>query len=329
MSGFEDIASSRSGPIDASRQHGQLGRKPLRMIVTGRAGQVVSALAEWGRRQDLFDVVPLGRPELDLADPGSIEVAIRSCQPDIIVSAAAYTAVDSAETDEANARAVNQIAPGEIGRVASILDIPVIHLSTDYVFDGTKGSPYGETDPTNPLGVYGRSKLEGEQALAGATDNHVILRTAWVYSPFGRNFLKTMLKVAEARERLSVVDDQVGNPTSAFDIADGVVAVAKNLLHSRASELRGTFHLAGQGAASWADFAAGIFEASHRFGGPSAQIDRISTVDYPTVAKRPANSRLDTAKLASIHGVQIPDWQSSVQQVVSRCVTHHPNPDMV
>ncbi|RKE79239.1 dTDP-4-dehydrorhamnose reductase [Rhizobium sp. AG855] len=305
-------------------------RKPLRMLVTGREGQVVSALVELGWHQEEFEILALGRPDLDLADTRSIDGAITARQPDIIVSAAAYTAVDQAETDTASAHAVNGVAPGEIGRVASRLGIPVIHLSTDYVFDGTKTSPYEETDPTNPVGVYGRSKLEGEHALAAATDDHVILRTAWVYSPFGRNFVKTMLTVAATRDRLSVVDDQQGNPTSALDIADAIVTVARNLLQDRASTLRGTFHLAGRGAASWADFAAGIFETSRLMGGPSAELARITSADYPTAARRPANSRLHTAKLASVHGVTLPDWQSSMRTVVSRCLplrdNNHQNP---
>lgn len=325
-----DNSAPRSRLSSIGNQDGEARRKPLRMLVTGREGQVVSALVELGWQQDEFDILALGRPDLDLADKRSIDGAITDRQPDIIVSAAAYTAVELAETDKASAHAVNGIAPGEIGRVASRLGIPVIHLSTDYVFDGTKTSPYQETDPTNPLGVYGRSKLEGEHALAAATDNHVILRTAWVYSPFGRNFLKTMLHVAGTRDYLSVVDDQHGNPTSALDIADAIIAVAHNLLQDRSSALRGTFHLAGQGAASWADFAAGIFEASRLRGGPSAALARITSRDYPTAAKRPTNSRLDTTKLASVHGVTLPPWQSSMQTVVSRCLPlrgpHQPNP---
>jgi dTDP-4-dehydrorhamnose reductase len=331
MSGSSpDSSAPRSRLFSVGYQDGETGRKPLRMLVTGREGQVVSALVELGWQQDEFEVLALGRPDLDLADTRSIDGAITARQPDIIVSAAAYTAVDLAETDKASAHAVNGIAPGEIGRVASRLGIPVIHVSTDYVFDGTKTSPYQETDPTNPLGVYGRSKLEGEHALAAATDDHVILRTAWVYSPSGRNFLKTMLNLADERDRLSVVDDQHGNPTSALDIADAITAVARNLLQDRASALRGTFHLAGRGAASWADFAAGIFETSRLMGGPSAQLVRITSADYPTAAKRPANSRLDTSKLTSVHGVTLPPWQSSMQTVVSRCLPlrrpHQPIP---
>jgi dTDP-4-dehydrorhamnose reductase len=325
-----NLSSTSSRALSVSHRDIDARRKPLRMLVTGRDGQVVSALVELGWQQDEFEVLALGRPDLDLADTRSIDRAITARQPDIIVSAAAYTAVDLAETDKASAQAVNGIAPGEMGRVASRLGIPVIHLSTDYVFDGTKPSPYEEADPTNPLGVYGRSKLAGEHALAAATDDHVILRTAWVYSPFGRNFLKTMLNVAATRDRVSVVDDQCGNPTSAIDIADAITAVARNLLQDRASALRGTFHLAGQGAASWADFAAGIFETSRLLGGPSAELARISSADYPTPAKRPANSRLNTSKLASVHGVTLPDWQSSMRTVVSRCLplhhTHQRNP---
>ncbi|MDH4414446.1 MAG: dTDP-4-dehydrorhamnose reductase [Rhizobium sp.] len=290
------------------------------MLVTGREGQVASSLIERARLHQGIEMIALGRPELDLSDIQTIDASITARRPDLIVSAAAFTAVDLAETDVANAYAINGAAPGELGRVAAKLGIPVIHLSTDYVFDGSKTSPYEETDPTHPLGVYGASKLAGEHALAEATADHVILRTAWVYSPFGKNFLKTMLRVAADRDRVSVVGDQHGNPTSALDIADAIIAVAGNLLRNSSQDLRGIFHLAGGGNASWADFAGAIFEASGQLGGPRAEVVRISRADYPTAAKRPANSQLNTSKLASVHGVALPDWQSSMQLAVSRCV---------
>jgi dTDP-4-dehydrorhamnose reductase len=315
------LSQSPFANLDDSRSR----RKSVCMLVTGREGQVVKSLIERAERDDEIEVLALGRPELDLSDTRSIDTSIIARKPDIIVSAAAYTSVDLAETDKVSAFEINGIAPGAIGRVASKLGIPVIHLSTDYVFDGTKTSPYEETDATNPLGVYGRSKLHGEHALAAATADHVILRTAWVYSPFGKNFVKTMLSVAAGRDQLSVVDDQHGNPTSALDIADATIAIARNLLGGRDGELRGTFHLAGRGAASWADFATAIFEASHRLGGPSAELVRIRSAEYPTPARRPANSRLNTTKLASVHGITLPDWQSSMQAVVSRCLSHVDN----
>lgn len=288
-----------------------------RMVVTGREGQVVQSLLERGRLDGRFEIVAIGRPALDLADPSGIEAALRVARPDVVVSAAAYTAVDQAEMDEEVATIVNGAAAGEIARVAASLGVPVIHLSTDYVFDGSKDRPYDESDPVAPSGAYGRSKLVGELAVAKATDNHAILRTAWVYSPFGKNFLKTMLRLAETRDSLDVVGDQVGSPTSALDIADGVIAVAANLLGSDAADLRGVFHMTGSGEASWAEFAEEIFAAAARQGMPSASVGRIPSKEYPTLAKRPANSRLDCCRLADVHGLRLPAWQASTEMVVA------------
>jgi dTDP-4-dehydrorhamnose reductase len=297
-----------------------MGGKRKRMVVTGREGQVVRSLLERGALNDRFEIVVLSRPEIDLRNPDGVDVALRLAQPDIIVSAAAYTAVDRAETEEAEAHAITAIAPGRIASVAAGLGIPVIHLSTDYVFDGKKPGPYLETDPVGPSSAYGRTKLAGERAVAEATDNHVILRTAWVYSPFGRNFLKTMLTLAESRDQINVVDDQRGNPTSALDIADGILAVAGNLLDSDAPQLRGIFHMTGSGSASWADFAAEIFAASAKQGGPSTAVGRIPSSAYPTPARRPANSQLDCGKLERVHGVRLDDWKCAAAETVARLV---------
>jgi dTDP-4-dehydrorhamnose reductase len=292
------------------------------MVVTGREGQVVRSLLECGQGS-AFEVVALGRPDLDLFEPERIEAVLRRACPDVIVSAAAYTAVDRAETDEAAAHAANAIAPGRIAAAAASLGVPVVHLSTDYVFDGTKTAPYVEDDPVVPASAYGRTKLSGERAVAAATGNHVILRTAWVYSPFGKNFLKTMLHLAESRERIDVVDDQVGNPTSALAIADGILAVASNLLASDAPQLRGLFHMTGAGEASWADFAAEIFAASASCDGPSAAVGRIATSAYPTPARRPANSRLDCGKLERAHGVRLGNWKQAAAETVERLTKSH------
>ncbi len=289
-----------------------------RMVVTGREGQVVLSLLERGANDGRFEVIALGRPELDLSAPETIEAALREARPDVIVSAAAYTAVDQAETDEEAATVINGVAAGKIAQVAAALGVPVIHLSTDYVFDGSKTEAYVESDPVAPIGAYGRSKLAGEQAVAAATQNHAILRTAWVYSPFGKNFLKTMLKLAETRDSLNVVDDQVGNPTSALDIADTVLTVASNLLGSDDPALRGTFHMTGTGEGSWADFAIEIFARSKLAGGSTAEVGRIPSSAYPTPAKRPANSRLDCSLLELRHGTRLPDWKQSTAIIVER-----------
>jgi dTDP-4-dehydrorhamnose reductase len=291
-----------------------------RYLVTGTEGQVVNALLEKAARRADIEIVLIGLPELDLAATAAIVPAIKAKRPDVILSVAAYTAVDAAEGDEATALTVNGTAVGAIGKAAAELGVPVVHLSTDYVFDGEKASPYVETDPAGPVGAYGRTKLAGEQALAAATPNHAILRTAWVYSPFGKNFVKTMLRLAETRDTVDVVADQVGNPTSALDIADAMLTVAGNLLASDDAALRGVFHMTGAGDAAWADFSEEIFRLSAAFGGPSAQVERIPTSAYPTPARRPKNSRLDCTKLERVHGVRLPDWRGATGVVVQRLV---------
>lgn len=290
----------------------------MRLIVTGRAGQVATALAERGAAAGV-EVIGVGRPEFDLADAGNAQAILAAARPDGIVSAAAYTAVDKAETDSEAAWAVNAAGPGHVAAAAARLGVPIIHISTDYVFDGSKGSPYVETDATAPLGVYGASKLAGEQAVSAATPDHAILRTAWVYSPFGNNFLKTMLRLAADRSELRVVDDQVGNPTSALDIADAVIGVARNMM-ARPDDagLRGIFHMTGSGEGSWADFAGEIFALSAARGGPSARVTPIPSSEYPTPARRPANSRLSSALLANVHNIFMPDWKISAEQTVAR-----------
>lgn len=290
----------------------------MRLLVTGKTGQVVTALIERGAAIGV-DIVALGRPEFDLANAQAGMDAIAAAKPDAIVSAAAYTAVDKAETDEAAAEAVNANGPGVVAGIAAQLGVPVIHLSTDYVFDGSKPEPYIETDATNPLGVYGRTKLAGEHAVTAATPNHAILRTAWVYSPFGNNFLKTMLRIGADRPELRVVADQLGNPTSALDIAEAVLRVARNLTEQPDNhDLRGVFHVVGSGDASWADFATEIFAILKELGGPSPNVSRITTAEYPTPARRPANSRLNTSKLQNIHGVALPAWKTSTRATIAR-----------
>jgi len=289
-----------------------------RIVVTGGEGQLVKSLLERMRSEQGLDLIALGRPRLDLADLSSIAAALISEEPDAIVSAAAYTAVDKAEEDREEALRVNCDAAEEIAKVAAALNIPLVHVSTDYVFDGQKNGAYTEEDITAPTGVYGRSKLLGEQAIQRQTQNCAILRTAWVYSPFGRNFLLTMLQLAENRDVIGVVDDQFGNPTCALDLADAILTVTRNLISNEAPELRGVFHAAGSGDASWADFAAYIFEVSKRFGGPIAEVRRIQTSDYPTPARRPANSRLACTKLERVHGVKLPFWKNSTAMVTRR-----------
>jgi dTDP-4-dehydrorhamnose reductase len=212
--------------------------KPLRLVVTGSRGQVVRALAERGPLRKV-EIVAIGLPQFDLSKPASIGPALEAARPDVVVSAAAYTAVDLAETNADEAFAINADGAGEVAHAAAKLGAPIVHLSTDYIFDGTLDRPYLEDDPTSPIGVYGRSKLAGEQAVAAANADHAILRTAWVYSPFGKNFVRTMLNLAATRTEITVVADQHGTPTSAHDIADGVIKVATDLKAGALQAARG------------------------------------------------------------------------------------------
>ena len=292
----------------------------MRIAVTGREGQVVRSLIERAESAGAT-IIPLGRPELDLAGSDvRIADAVKTATADLIVSAAAYTSVDKAETERELAFAVNEQGPRALAAAARELNIPLIHLSTDYVFDGEGDRPYVEADLTEPNGVYGASKLAGERAVLAECQNSAVLRTAWVYSPFGGNFVKTMLRLAQDREEISVVADQRGNPTSALDIADGIFAVARNLASGAEPDRRGLFHMTGGGEASWAEFAEAIFACSAEAGGPAARVKHITTADYPTAAKRPANSRLNSDKLAQAHGVRLPDWRQSLKGVVTRLI---------
>ena len=289
----------------------------MKIAVTGTTGQVVTSLIERGTAAG-HEVIAIGRPALDLADPASVVRALSAAAPDVIVSAAAYTAVDKAEGESDLAHAVNGAGPGAVGQAAKALGVPLIHISTDYVFDGMLNRPYVESDPTGPTGVYGASKLAGERAVLEGHDNSAVLRVAWVYSPFGVNFVKTMLRLAADRDELGVVGDQVGNPTSALAIADGIIQVATNMVSNDNPELRGVFHMTAPGDASWADFAQAIFAASAAHGGPTAAVRAIGTADYPTPATRPANSRLDCGLIAHVHGVTLPEWRTSLDDVMDR-----------
>lgn len=293
----------------------------MRIAVTGGPGQLVLSLLERGPLQH-HDVVAVGPPELDLAAPDDALIlsALAAVRPDAVVNAAAFTAVDKAESEAALAQSINADGAGAVARAAATLGVPLVHVSTDYVFSGDATGPYAEGDATGPTGVYGRTKLAGEQAVLAAGADHAILRTAWVYSPFGANFVKTMLRLADTRDELGVVDDQYGNPTSALDLADAVLAVAERLCADADPALRGLFHATGAGDGSWADLAQAVFEGSARAGGPSARVNRITTAQYPTPARRPANSRLNCDKLELLHGLRLPDWRISAAAVTARLI---------
>jgi dTDP-4-dehydrorhamnose reductase len=290
----------------------------VRLAVTGREGQVATSLVEAARDRDDVEVVTVGRPTLDLTRPDTVFAALEAARPDIVVSAAAYTAVDQAEDEQDLAFAVNAVGAGKVAEAAARLGVPVIHLSTDYVFDGTKDGAYVETDPTAPLGVYGASKLAGEEAVAAANPRHLILRTAWVYSPFGRNFVKTILRLAADRDEIAVVADQWGNPTSALDIADAILHAAARVRDYRNFAAFGVYHLAGEGDTNWSGFARHILDTSKALGGPHASVRDIATADYPTRARRPANSRLSSAKFANLFRWRAPEWRDATEEVVRR-----------
>ena len=288
----------------------------MRIVVTGLVGQVVSSMIERAPRD--VELIALGRPQLDLTRREAVIATLRAERCDAIVNAAAYTAVDKAESEPDVAMRVNGDGAGYVAEIAAELGVPLLHLSTDYVFDGALERPYREDDPTNPTSAYGRSKLAGEQQIATNYSNHAILRTAWVYSPFGANFVKTMLRLGETHSEVGVVADQFGNPTCAVEIADALFSIARRMCADPSPGLRGVFHATGSGEAAWADFAEHIFaEAVSRGRAPTA-VKRITTVDYPTPAKRPANSRLDNSKLREAFGIVFPDWRQSTTTCVVR-----------
>jgi dTDP-4-dehydrorhamnose reductase len=288
----------------------------MKLLVTGTSGQVAQSLLEAGLAAGI-NVVALRRPQLDLGVPSSVRHSITDVRPDLVVSAAAYTAVDKAESEPDEAMRINAAGAGCVAETCHKLGIPIVQLSTDYVFDGAKPGAYLETDPTGPAGAYGRSKLAGEFAVAAACQHHVILRTAWVYSPFGNNFVKTMLRLAATRPEISVVDDQIGCPTYAPHLAQAILEIAE---HIRAgSEVKwGVYHAAGTGETSWCGFAREIFRVSAARGGPAASVTAIGTAGYPTPAKRPGNSRLDCDQFDAAFGVRLPDWKAGTAACVAR-----------
>ena len=289
--------------------------KPFRLVCIGRSGQVAQSLLDASRPE--LEVIALGRPGLDLAKPETVRDALGAARPDAVVNAAAYTAVDQAETDEAAAFAINARGAQAVAEACTTLGVPLVHLSTDYVYAGDKPSPYVESDPTDPQGVYARTKLEGEQSTTVACPDAVIVRTAWVYSPFGKNFVKTMLRLAETRDTVNVVADQLGCPTYAPDIASACIQVAQRLAEG-AEGRGGVYHYAGAGETSWAGFAKAVFAGAGARGLPTAIVQEIPTSAYPTPARRPANSRLDCSKLTKAFGVEPTPWRDGLERCLDR-----------
>ena len=286
----------------------------MKVLVTGSKGQLARSLLEQAEGHSRIEIVLLGRPDLDLEVAGSADRAIVAARPDLVINAAAYTAVDAAEDEPDRAFRLNADAAGEVASAAARIGVPVIQISTDYVFDGSTHTSYDEDAPTNPLNVYGRSKLEGEEQVRAANPKHAIVRTSWVHSPFGRNFVRTMMKAAEVREKLTVVDDQWGSPSSALDLADGLL----RMVEADGADGGGTWHLAGSGWTSWCGFAREIMAERRKRSLQTAIIEGIRSDDWPTKAIRPRNAVLNSRKFACDFGYQMPEWQASVADVVGR-----------
>ncbi len=279
----------------------------MKILLTGCGGQLGRELKR--SLAPLGELVACDRRQIDLSDPDALRTAVRSIAPTVIINAAAYTAVDKAETEAGLADAINAAAPSLLAEEAKRLDARLIHYSTDYVFDGTKASPYGEDDATTPLSAYGRSKRQGELAIAASGSRHLVLRTSWVYGLHGANFMKTMLRHGRERDELRVVGDQVGAPTWTRHLADATALILAG--HSAAE---GLYHLAAGGETSWHGYAEAIFAEARATGllEKSPKVHRITTAEYPLPAPRPANSRLDCTRFSSDFGLALPDWRTGL-----------------
>ncbi|EWY41352.1 dTDP-4-dehydrorhamnose reductase [Skermanella stibiiresistens SB22] len=291
------------------------------MLVFGHRGQVATALRE--------AVVPagwtvrtVGRDHVDIVDRAAVAAMVRESGATLVINAAAYTAVDRAESEPDLAFAVNRDGAAHVAEACAAAGVPLIHLSTDYVFDGkSAGHAYRETDPINPLSCYGVSKAAGEQAVRAATDHHAIVRTSWVYGPHGHNFVRTMLSVGEERPEMGIVDDQTGCPTSAADIADALVTMALRILTEPApaeAGLFGTFHFTGSTRMTWYGLASAVFSLAARHGRGTPGLRPIASLDYPTPAVRPLNSVLDCSRLLSVYGIASPPWRHSLELCIDR-----------
>ena len=290
---------------------------PINVLQFGEEGQLGKELARIANRDQAIRHTVLSFTQVDFTKPEQITDAVRAAPDlDVVINAAAYTAVDRAESEPALAQAINGTAVGRLAEACKKRGVPLIHVSTDYVYDGTKPAPYVETDATGPLNVYGRTKLAGEEFIRSRLDTHVILRTSWVYSAHGANFVKTMLRLGAERDELRIVDDQKGAPTSAADLAQAIMAIVRALPESEDRRRFGTFHFANQGETSWRLFAEEIF-AQADWAGIRAHVIPIAAATYPTPARRPANSRLDTSKIQEVFGIVPPPWPKSLIPVLA------------
>lgn len=296
----------------------------LRVVVTGQHGQLARSLLEIGPARGI-EVLAVGRPVLELTEPSTIEPAIAALKPDVVVSAAGYTDTERAEAEPDIAQAVNVAGAGAVAACARKLGVPLIHLSSAYVFDGQGAIPYRETDATAPLGAYGRTKALGEAAVAAAQSDHVILRTSLVFSPFGRNTLTNLLKRAARQNEVRIVTDQLVNPTAAMHLADGILTVARNITQGPRNDAHyGLFHLTSDGVATPAEFATALFAIAAQCGGPSARVVPITSADFASRVRRPPNARLDCSKIASVHGVALPPWEPALRVCIESILAATP-----
>lgn len=297
----------------------ETARRMPRVLIAGREGQLAQALLPLFQAAG-WDTVAMGRPVLDLAAPARhIAEVVEAVRPALVVNAAAWTAVDRAEEEPEAAMAVNGRGAGFLAAEAAACGAALLHVSTDYVFDGAKGAPYTEADPVAPLGAYGRSKLEGERRVLAANPRATVLRTAWVCSATGQNFLRTMLRLAVDREEVAVVADQRGAPIFAEDLAAAILRMAPALaMQAEGWEGYGVFHLGGAPDTTWHSFADAIFTAVEERGHRVPRLRAITTAEYPTPARRPADSRLDCARIAAVHGIHRPDWRRALGRTLDR-----------
>ena len=285
------------------------------ILVTGGSGQLARCLED--HAGDL-PIRRIGRPDLDFDAPDTIPGLLAAIAPRMIVNAAAYTAVDKAESEPEAADRANHLGPLLLAQYCAKAGVPLIHVSTDYVFDGAKGEPYVETDAPNPTGVYGATKLAGEHAVLAANPMTIVLRTSWVYSAHGKNFVLTMLGAGARLPKLRVVADQVGNPTSADALAQAILAIAARIIADGwQPAYRGVFHAAGTGDTSWHGLATAIFRHAAEHGLAAPEVEPITTADWPTPARRPADSRLSSQALEQVFGQRLPDWDQSLADTIS------------
>lgn len=285
-----------------------------KFLITGANGQVGYCLTQ--QLQGKHNILAVDRDELDITDQSAVQQAVEKFRPDVIINAAAHTAVDRAETEIELSEAINVKGPQYLAEAAKSVGAAMLHISTDYVFDGQRTGKYKESDATDPQGVYGITKLEGEQAVAQANDKFIVLRTAWVFGEHGNNFVKTMLRLAKTRDTLGVVADQMGGPTYAGDIAAALIQIAEKIINGENVEY-GIYHFTGEPYVSWCDFAKAIFAeaVSQNVLEKAPLVNAITTADYPTPAKRPANSCLDLTKIQQVFGIQPSDWQQALKNI--------------